>query len=60
MISLWLYHCRMARTVERLFLMAKFDRVMGAERMREQRADLNFMAGEQWSIDELMILRRMP
>lgn len=58
MIALWAYHWRMGRAVERLFRMAMFNRIMGAEHMRAARADLKFCAGEQWSADEMMILRR--
>lgn len=58
MIALWAYHWRNGRTVERLFLMARFDRTVGAEQMRESRADLKFCSGEQWSTDEMMIMRR--
>lgn len=38
MIDLWVYHCRHGRAVQMLYLMAKFDRVVGADVMRAARS----------------------
>lgn len=58
MIGLWAYHWRMGPTIERLFRLAMFDRVMGADHMRMARSELKFYCGDQWSTDEMMIIRR--
>lgn len=58
MIELWRYHARMGQHVERLFVQAYFEREMGVKAARARRADAKFYQGEQWSVDELLILRR--
>jgi hypothetical protein len=58
MIDLWLYHWRMGRIVESLYRQAMFERIVGREAMQRQRSDLAFVRGEQWSTDDMMILRR--
>lgn len=58
MIGRWAYHWRMGRIVERLFRLAMFDRIVGADNMRVARSELALSAGDGWLFDEMIIMRR--